>query len=95
MSEKEPESAPREPINVHEFLAVMLEQVAALAWQKMGLQVDFVTGKIEKDMAQCKAAVDAAAALARVVEPQLDDDDRRRVQNLVRDLQINYVEHAK
>lgn len=81
------------PVNVYEFLAVMVDQVAAIAWQKMGLQPDFVTGKIEKDMTQCKAAVDAVAALAQIVDPQLDDNDKRQMQNLVRDLRMNFVEH--
>jgi hypothetical protein len=41
-------------------------------------------------------AIDAAAALAGVIEPQLEDDaDRRRVQNLVRDLRVNYVQKAE
>ncbi len=73
----------------------MAEQLSSLAWQKMGLQPDFVTGKIETDIAQCKAAIDAVASIARIIEPQLDDEDRRRMQNLVRDLQINFVEHSQ
>jgi Domain of unknown function (DUF1844) len=85
----------RKPVDVHEVVTVTIEQFAALAWQKMGLQPDFVTGKIEKDLKQCKTAVDVAAALAALVEPELDDDDRRQLQNLVRDLRINFVEHSK
>jgi hypothetical protein len=83
------------PVDVFEFLAVVIEQTTALAWQKMGLQPDFVTGEIVKDLDQARAAVDAAAALAALVEPRLDDDDRRRMQNLVRDLKINFVEKSQ
>lgn len=85
----------RKPVDVFEVLTVMVEQLAAMAWQKMGLQPDFVTGKIEADLAQCKAAIDATAAVVQIIEPKLDDDDRRQVQNLVRDLRINYVEHSR
>ena len=95
MPEIPSDEAERKPIDVYEVLAVSVEQLAAIAWQKMGLQPDYMTGKIEKDLAQCKAAVDATAALATLVEPQLDPDDKRQMQNLVRDLRINYVEHSK
>lgn len=84
-----------QPVNVFEFLAVIIDQTAAIAWQKMGLQPDFSTGQIAKDLDQCKSAIDATAALAQIVEPQLDETDRRHMQNLVRDLRINYVEHSK
>jgi hypothetical protein len=80
------------PVDVFEFLTVLIDQTAALAWQKMGLQPDFVTGEMAKDLEQARVAVDATAALAALVEPRLDDEDRRRMQNLVRDLRINYVE---
>ena len=84
-----------QPIDVFEALATSLDLFAALAWQKMGLQPDMATGRIAPDMKQAKAAVDAAAAIATVLEPVLEDDaDRRQVQNLVRDLRINYLEKS-
>ncbi|MCW5939727.1 MAG: DUF1844 domain-containing protein [Fimbriimonadaceae bacterium] len=82
------------PVDVFEFLAVVIDQTSALAWQKMGLQPDFVTGEIARDLDQAKVAVDATAALAALIEPRLDDEDRRRMQNLVRDLKINFVERT-
>lgn len=85
----------RHPVDVYGVLAVTVEQMAAIAWQKMGLQPDYMTGKIEKDMAQCKVAVDATAALAALIEPSLDESDKRQLQNLVRDLRMNYLEKAQ
>lgn len=82
------------PLDVYEVLAVMLDQAASLAWQKMGLQPDMMTGKVHQDLAQCKAAIDAASALAAVVEPKLDEDDRRQIQNLLRDLRVNYAQRV-
>lgn len=84
-----------QPIDVFQFVAVMTEQLASIAWQKMGLQPDMSTGQIHKDLPQCKAAIDATAALSAIVEPQLDEPDRRQLQNLVRDLRINFVEQSK
>ena len=83
------------PIDVYEAIAQMVDFMSALAWQKMGLQNDLATGKIHQDMEQAKAAVDATVGLVKVLEPALDEDeDRRRVQNLVRDLRINYVQKS-
>ncbi len=84
-----------QPIDVYQVLAIMVDQLAELAWQKMGLKSDPLTGQIEKDLEQAKAAVDSAAQLASFLEPQLDDADRRQIQNLVRDLRVNYVEKSQ
>ncbi len=83
------------PIDVYEAIAQMVDFMSSLAWQKMGLQNDLATGKIHQDLEQAKAAVDATVGLVNVLEPALDEDeDRRRVQNLVRDLRINYVQKS-
>jgi hypothetical protein len=57
----------------------------------MGLQPDPKTGKIEKDMDQAKLAIDASETLFKLIEESLDDDDKRQVQNLMRDLKVNYA----
>jgi hypothetical protein len=83
------------PVDVFETIATMMEVLSALAWQKMGLQPDVATGQIAPDMKHAKAAIDATAALAAIVEPELDDPtEKRSVQNLVRDLRINFVEKS-
>lgn len=81
----------RKPIDVYEFLGVMLEQISSIAWQKLGLQPDIITGKLEPDLAQAKTAIDVTAELVKAIESQLDDEDKRRVQGLVRDLRVNWV----
>ncbi|MBL8066346.1 MAG: DUF1844 domain-containing protein [Chthonomonadaceae bacterium] len=85
----------RAPVDVQSVVVMTIDQFAALAWQKMGLQPDFMSGQISQDLGQCKLAIDAAAALVPLIEASLDEGDRRQVQNLVRDLRINYMERAK
>lgn len=81
------------PVDVFEALASTVDFLSMLAWQKMGLQPDMATGKIDTDFKQAKAAVDAVSSLVAVLEPALDDPaDKRNVQNLVRDLKVNYLE---
>ncbi len=84
-----------EPLNVFTVTAVMLDQMASLAWQKMGLQHDPMTGTLDKDLLQARAAIDVAEALAKVLEGQLDEEDRRHTHNLLRDLKLNFVEQSK
>ena len=84
----------KEPISIYGLVMVMLEQTATVSWQKLGLQPDMVTGKIEADLDQAKVAIDLASHLSQVIDPQLDDDDRRQIHGLIRDLKINYVQKS-
>lgn len=84
-----------EPISVYTMVTAMVEQMASVAWQKMGLQPDFLTGKIHKDLAEAKVAIDLTTHLASFIEPHLDEDDKRQIHNLIRDLRINYVNQTK
>ncbi len=95
MSDDAGGQAPIQPVDVFETIARMMDFFASLAWQKMGFQPDLATGKIVPDMRQAKAAIDATAALATIIEPELDEEtERRSIQNLVRDLRINFVEKS-
>jgi len=86
---------PAEPVNVYDVIMFMTDQMTALAWQKLGLQPDMVTGQIAKDLEQAKVAIDLTTHLASFIEPRLDEESKRRMHNIVRDLRINYVEKAK
>ncbi|RYG25838.1 DUF1844 domain-containing protein [bacterium] len=81
-------------LDVFEHAAQSLDVWAAIAWSKLGLSPDIMDGTIGMDLAQAKAAIDIAAAFAGVLETHLDADDRRRVQGLVRDLRINFVQKS-
>jgi hypothetical protein len=82
----------REAPTVFDHIAVLLDQMAGVAWQKLGLQPDMVTGQIEPNLEQARVAIDVVSFLAGKLEDQLDEDDRRHVQSLVRDLKINFVQ---
>lgn len=83
---------PNEPVSVYTVTLAMVEQMALLAWQKLGLQPDMMTGKIHQDLGEAKVAIDITTQLVSFVEPELDEADKRQVQNLVRDLRMNYVQ---
>lgn len=85
-------SEEKAPIDIYEFLTIMTDQLAGLAWSKLGLQPDPITGTITTDLGQAKVAIDAVSALLGLVEPQLDEEDKRRIANLKTDLRMNYVQ---
>ena len=94
MSTEEAE-APSEPLSVYTVVLAMVDQMAAIAWQKLGLQPDFVTGGVHKDLTEAKVAIDLTTHLAGFIEPQLDEEDKRRMHNLIRDLRYNFVQQSK
>jgi len=88
------DSPEKGPIDVYDVIGMMLQQSIELSWQKLGLQPDFMTGRIETDLVQAKVMIDVASHLADTAIPQLDDADRRTVQNSIRDLKVNYVQRV-
>jgi hypothetical protein len=84
-----------ETLSVYQLIMVMVDQMSAVAWQKLGLQADPLTGRVSTDLEQARVAIDVTAGLAGFLEPELDDEDKRRIHGLVRDLKINYLQRAK
>ena len=85
------EAVTNEATGVYDFLTSVLDMTAQLAWSKLGLQPDLATGKIAPHLGEAKVAIDLVAYLANTLEAQLDGEDRRNLQNLVRDLRMNFV----
>jgi hypothetical protein len=77
---------------IYDHLAILLDQLSGVAWQKLGLQPDMMTGKIEPDLAQARVAIDVVGYIASQLESQLDEEDKKHLHSLVRDLKINYVQ---
>jgi hypothetical protein len=88
-------NTPRGPIDVYDVVTVMVDQMAAIAWQKLGLQPDWSTGQIEKDLGQAKVAIDITTHLSTFIEPRLEEEDRKRIHTLIRDLRLNFVQKSQ
>jgi hypothetical protein len=86
-----PEESSDKPLSVYDLVSFSLDQFAQVAWQKMGLRSDPMTGKEDVDLEQAKVAIDMASRLGEVLDPQLDDEDRRKIQGILSDLRINFV----
>ena len=95
-----PADQPREepqlaPLDVRTLLRLALAQLAAAAWQKMGLQPDPFTNTIVKDLEQARLAIDAAAALLEKLLPHLHGQEARDYQTLLTDLRLNFVKQSE
>jgi len=94
MAENESDT-PKKPISIYDILTILIEQLSAVSWQKLGLQPDSVTGTISVDLVEAKVAIDLTAQMVQHLESQLDEEDKRRIHSLVRDLRINYVQKSQ
>ena len=93
MSDESPES--KAPLSVYAVLATFVDQMSAIAWQKLGLQPDFITGELAPDVDQARIAIDVVAKLVDALDEDLDEQDRRQLHNLIRDLRLNFVSKQK
>ena len=82
------------PASVYDLVLALTEPAIEVSWQKLGLRPDLRTGRIEADLVEAKVAIDLVAHLAGIIEPRLDQEDRRQMSNVVRDLRLNYVSRA-
>ena len=84
-----------QPVEVGLVLAEMVQVLAEISWQKLGLRADAMTGVTKRDLPQAKLAIDAACQLADLMTPQLDDADKRSIQKITTDLRLNFVQQKE
>jgi len=93
-SDERPEEAPLEPLDVRHLLRITIAQLAAAAWQKMGLQPDPFTNTVVKDIEQARLAIDATTALVEKLLPHVRGQEARDYQSLLTDLRLNFVRQS-
>ena len=81
--------------DVYGVIGYCISLLATEAWHKLGLLADPKTGEAIADLAQAKAAVDAAGDLAARLEAApleaVPEPLRRDLRTLINDLRLNYV----
>jgi hypothetical protein len=82
------------PLDVYMVLRAAATQLAAAAWQMLGLQADPFTGAVRKDMEQARVAIDSTAYLVEKLLPHLAGQEARDYQNLLTDLRLNFAKQA-
>ncbi len=82
-------------LDVPGALSVCVNMLNEVAWMKMGLIPNPMTGKIERDLPQAKIAIDAVSDLVARLEPLVGDPGRRELQVMLSNLRINFVQQGQ
>ncbi|NUQ70189.1 MAG: DUF1844 domain-containing protein [Chthonomonadales bacterium] len=65
------------------------------AWIALGLVQDPVTNKVEANLPEARALIDATAAIVEAAEPLVDGKAMQELRNLVSTLRMNYVNQTR
>jgi hypothetical protein len=96
-AEEQPEAETEraEPLDVYSLCKWFITMLSGNAFVWMGLVKNPGTGRVEKDLAQAKIAIDLCEHLAKHVQDKVDADEKQRLDNLLSDLRINFVNQSK
>jgi hypothetical protein len=81
-------------ITVQGVLRFAVEMLSNRAWVSLGLMPNPMSGKIEKDLAEAKRAIDILGDLARHAEAGAEPDEKRDLRNMLADLRVNYLRQS-
>jgi hypothetical protein len=75
------------------FISLVLSiQMAAM--QQMGKVASPITGKVERDLNQCRASIDMLEMISRKTKGNLEPDEEKIINNVLYELRMNYMDEA-
>ena len=72
-----------------------ISMLSGKAWEYLGLIMNSETKEINKDLKKAKIAIDTVAFLYDQIKDDLNPEDFKRIENLLANLRMNYVEKLK
>ncbi|GAI78479.1 unnamed protein product [marine sediment metagenome] len=72
-----------------------ISMLSGKAWEHLGLIMSPETKEMNKDLKKAKIAIDTVAFLYEQVKDDLSPEDFKRIENLLANLRMNYVEKLK
>lgn len=88
------EEAPLEPADVYAIVEYCITLLNAHAWQAMGLVVNPLTRKAERDLEQARVAIDCVEALFKQVETRLPAAEAQQFRQALTNLRVNFVNQS-
>jgi hypothetical protein len=82
------------PTNAVDLVQMCLGMLNEIAWVKMGLVPDPMTGQIGADLNQARLAIDCAGDLVHRLETHVDGRTRRDLDVMVQNLKMNFVRRS-
>lgn len=92
--EKTQEEHFKEP-NLPVLFVWFISMLNGKAWEYLGLIMNPKTKEINKDLKKAKIAIDTVAFLYDQIKEDLNLEDFKRIESLVANLRMNYVEKLK
>jgi len=92
--EKKQEEGFKEP-DLPVLFVWFISMLSAKAWEYLGLIMNPETKEINKDLKKAKIAIDTVAFLYNQIKDDLNPEDFKRIENLLANLRMNYVEKLK
>ena len=72
-----------------------ISMLSGKAWEYLGLIMNPETKEINKDLKKAKITIDTVAFLYDQIKDDLNPEDFKRIENLLANLRMNYVEKLK
>jgi len=72
-----------------------ISMLSGKTWEYLGLIMNPETKEINKDLKKAKIAIDTVAFLYDQIKDDLNSEDFKRIENLLANLRMNYVEKLK
>lgn len=92
--EKKQEEGFKEP-DLSVLFVWFISMLNGKAWEYLGLIMNPETKEINKDLKKAKIAIDTVAFLYDQIRDDLNPEDFKRIENLLANLRMNYVEKLK
>ncbi|HER25310.1 MAG TPA: DUF1844 domain-containing protein [Candidatus Atribacteria bacterium] len=92
--EKKPEEGFKEP-DLPVLFVWFISMLSGKAWEYLGLIMNPETKEINKDLKKAKIVIDSLAFLYDQIKNDLNPEDFKRIESLLANLRMNYVEKLK
>jgi hypothetical protein len=92
--EKKQEESFKEP-DLPVLFVWFISMLSGKTWEYLGLIMNPETKKINKDLKKAKIAIDTVAFLYDQIKDDINQEDFKRIENLLANLRMNYVEKLK
>jgi len=92
--EEKQEESLKEP-DLPTLFVWFISMLSGKAWEYLGLIMNPETKKLNKDLKKAKVAIDTVAFLHDQIKDDLNKEDYKRIENLLANLRMNYVEKLK
>ncbi len=92
---KEKQEEPLKEPDLPTLFIWFISMLSGKAWEYLGLIMNPETKEINKDLKRAKIAIDTIAFLFDQIKDTLNKEDFKRIESLLANLRMNYVEKLK